>query len=67
MSVIINKNGGGHEHVKQFDNSSRIFRGMQLSTDVQMCTFVSRVNRITGQMEWDFREDDYDYKQEIAR
>jgi len=32
-----------------------------------MSTFVSKVNRITGQMEWDFREDDYDYKQEIAR
>lgn len=32
-----------------------------------MSAFVSRVNRITGQMEWDFRDEDYDYKQEIAR
>lgn len=32
-----------------------------------MSSFVSRVNRITGQLEWVFRNDDYDFKQEIAR
>ncbi|XP_052231966.1 protein arginine N-methyltransferase 7-like isoform X1 [Dreissena polymorpha] len=32
-----------------------------------MSTFVSRINRITGKMEWDFRDDEYDFKQEIAR
>ncbi|KAL4234504.1 Protein arginine N-methyltransferase 7 [Mactra antiquata] len=33
----------------------------------RMSTFVSKINRLTGKMEWDFREEDYDYKQEIAR
>ncbi|XP_060604526.1 protein arginine N-methyltransferase 7-like [Ruditapes philippinarum] len=45
------------------NNCRHIFRSRRL----RMSTFVSKINRISGKMEWDFREDDYDYKQEIAR